>query len=123
MRLICKVPGRITVAEFKRAVKATGLKPVRGEWCVRSYTPKRLCAACGLIIVGVHRNYFGTSLLTTMMVDKCRFILGEEYVEGFIQGFDDAESPEFAQTAEEEQGRIDGRRCAAAVAWELEESQ
>lgn len=122
MKLICKVPGRITVAEFKRAVKATGLRPVRGiffEW-----HGHKLCGGCALTIVGVHRGYVHP-MNAQQVPEKWRENgVPQRYVEAFILGFDFGNSdPNPYCSGEYRQGYADGMKCAVAVKKQLESDQ
>lgn len=114
--LIAKVPGRITVAEFKRAVKATGLKPIQGAFF--EWKDHNLCGGCALTIVGVYRGYLHA--LNVQGVPECwaKNLVPESYVSGFAHGFDGLGRMLY-RNAIYLQGYSDGQRCAKAAKLEV----
>jgi hypothetical protein len=127
--LIAKVKGRVTVAEFKRAIKETGLSPLQCSWYqTKGRKRVRLCAACGLTIVGLHRGYY-TKAQLLKSDDGCDLVreiwnarTDLYYVFGFTAGFDASPHLKTLPDTYKEsrspvglQGLRDGHACARAV--------
>ena len=100
---------RLTVAQVQAAFRKLNAIPYRYTWNCTNAANQRQCCGMGAHLLATRRRQPGDFL---NVADE---EFGEDYVQGFVAGWDDAIEMAQVFSARELEGHHDGRRAAAAM--------